>query len=323
FAASAALVVLLAPTAARGEEPPPDFQPPETSITAGPDRVAVSRLARFELVATEPATFECSLDGAPYAACPARIAYSGLAVGRHALEARATDAAGNVDATPARYAWEIVRPEPPAPFRLSGDTVSRWAPVLKRAIVRAKPSLGSRRISRLALRTPERTQNLVLVLERLEDARGRLWIRVRIPVLPNNRTGWVLRGAIGGYTAVPTRLIVERKRFTITLFKYGKAVFRSRIGVGKPSWPTPRGEFYIRVKLASFDDPFYGPIAFGTSAKSSVLTDWPAGGHIGIHGTNLPELLPGRVSHGCIRMRNEDILRLARMLPIGTPLTIR
>jgi lipoprotein-anchoring transpeptidase ErfK/SrfK len=54
-----------------------------------------------------------------------------------------------------------------------------------------------------------------------------------------------------------------------------------------------------------------------------VLTDWPAGGFVGIHGTNQPQLLPGRVSHGCIRMRNSDILRLAALMPIGTPLTIR
>jgi lipoprotein-anchoring transpeptidase ErfK/SrfK len=68
--------------------------------------------------------------------------------------------------------------------------------------------------------------------------------------------------------------------------------------------------------------PFYGPVAFGTSARSRVLTDWPAGGFIGIHGTDQPEQIPGRISHGCIRMRNTDILRLARLMPIGTPLTI-
>ena len=73
----------------------------------------------------------------------------------------------------------------------------------------------------------------------------------------------------------------------------------------------------------SYASPFYGPVAFGTSARSEVLTDWPAGGFVGIHGTNRPELLPGRVSHGCIRLRNQDILRLARLLPVGTPLTIR
>jgi lipoprotein-anchoring transpeptidase ErfK/SrfK len=72
-----------------------------------------------------------------------------------------------------------------------------------------------------------------------------------------------------------------------------------------------------------FGDPFYGPVAFGTSARSEVLTDWPGGGFIGIHGTNEPQLIPGRISHGCIRLRNSDILRLSRLMPVGTPLTIR
>jgi lipoprotein-anchoring transpeptidase ErfK/SrfK len=75
--------------------------------------------------------------------------------------------------------------------------------------------------------------------------------------------------------------------------------------------------------LTRYRSPFYGPLAFGTSARSSVLTDWPGGGFIGIHGTNAPELLPGRVSHGCIRLRNEDILQLGRLMPVGTPVTIR
>jgi lipoprotein-anchoring transpeptidase ErfK/SrfK len=88
-------------------------------------------------------------------------------------------------------------------------------------------------------------------------------------------------------------------------------------------WPTPAGDFYIRNKLTRYQSAFYGRLAFGTSARSAVLTDWPAGGFIGIHGTNEPELLPGRVSHGCIRMRNADILRLGRLMPVGTPLTIR
>ena len=84
-----------------------------------------------------------------------------------------------------------------------------------------------------------------------------------------------------------------------------------------------RGEFYVRQLLSNVDDPFYGPLAFSTSARSPTLTDWPGRGYVGIHGTNQPEIPPGRVSHGCIRMRNVDILRLARLMPLGTPLTIR
>ena len=69
-------------------------------------------------------------------------------------------------------------------------------------------------------------------------------------------------------------------------------------------------------------DPFYGPIVFGTNGRSAVLTEWPGGGFIGIHGTDRPGILPGAVSHGCIRMVNRDIRRLAKLMPIGTPLTI-
>ena len=69
-------------------------------------------------------------------------------------------------------------------------------------------------------------------------------------------------------------------------------------------------------------DSLYGPVAFGTSALSNVETDWPGGGVIGIHGTDEPQLIPGHPSHGCIRMRNGDVERLSRLLPVGTPLTI-
>ena len=64
------------------------------------------------------------------------------------------------------------------------------------------------------------------------------------------------------------------------------------------------------MKLTGFNDPMYGPIAFGTSGRAPNLTGWPGGGYIGIHGTNRPELLPGAVSHGCIRLKNGDIVRL-------------
>ncbi len=99
-------------------------------------------------------------------------------------------------------------------------------------------------------------------------------------------------------------------------------IFTTRVGVGRTYWPTPRGQFYIRDKLTNFDNPFYGPLAFGTSARSSVLTDWPGGGFIGVHGTNEPGLIPGHISHGCIRFVNSQILKLARLLKVGSPLTI-
>ncbi|MBD0317908.1 MAG: L,D-transpeptidase [Thermoleophilia bacterium] len=171
--------------------------------------------------------------------------------------------------------------------------------------------------------TPEGTSNIVLVLGRRVDEGGRLWIRVRLPVLGRPNTGWVAREALGGYGTVTTHLVVDLESLRATLFRNGREIFRADVGVGKPFWPTPRGEFYIRNRLTGYASPMYGPLAFGTSARSRVLTDWPAGGFVGIHGTDRPDLLPGRVSHGCIRMRNSDILRLSRLMPVGTPLTIR
>jgi lipoprotein-anchoring transpeptidase ErfK/SrfK len=128
---------------------------------------------------------------------------------------------------------------------------------------------------------------------------------------------------LGDLYTVNTHLYIDRRKLTATLERGGVEVFQARIGIGKSYWPTPAGEFYIRSKLAGFNSPVYGPVAFGTSARSAVLTDWPGGGFVGVHGTNAPQILPGQVSHGCIRLRNEDILRLAKLMPVGTPLTIR
>jgi lipoprotein-anchoring transpeptidase ErfK/SrfK len=44
---------------------------------------------------------------------------------------------------------------------------------------------------------------------------------------------------------------------------------------------------------------------------------------VGIHGTDGPGLIPGDPSHGCVRVPNRDIMRLYRLMPIGTPVVIR
>ena len=208
------------------------------------------------------------------------------------------------------------------PYRLSDlHGVSRFMAVLKPVAARAEPRAGARIVARIATRTPERTTNVVLALARAERG-GRLWIKARLPVLPNNTVGWIPREALGGYNAVSTHLVVSTKTFTATLYRFRKPIFSARVGVGQSRWPTPTGQFYVRNKLTRYASPTYGPLAFGTSARSAVLTDWPAGGYVGIHGTNAPGLIPGRISHGCIRLRNADILRLAELMQPGTPLTV-
>ena len=218
---------------------------------------------------------------------------------------------------PASPAFAI--PEP-RPLGRSRD-VARWSTVIRAVPVRAAPRADASPLAFLDTQTPERTANVVLVEDSAEDATGRLWIAVRVPALPENLTGWVPRTALGASEFARTRLIVDLNGLRATLLSDGRPIFTAEIGIGKPAWPTPTGEFYVRSKIRSLS-AFYGPLAFGTSARSEVLTDWPDGGFVGIHGTNAPQLLPGRVSHGCIRMRNADILRLGRLMSVGTPVTI-
>jgi lipoprotein-anchoring transpeptidase ErfK/SrfK len=230
----------------------------------------------------------------------------------------AADADGEPLPAPSRPAFAI-----PKPQGLAGEgDASRWATVVRPTAVReaADPAAGV--IASLSPLTPEDTTNVVLVEGSAVNDAGRLWIAVRVPALPQNVTGWVPRSALGANSFVRTRLVVDLERLSATLLRDGRPLFDAEIGVGAPSFPTPTGEFYIRSKLRSLS-PFYGPLAFGTSARSAVLTDWPDGGFVGVHGTDQPDLIPGRVSHGCIRMRNEDILELGRLMPVGTPVTIR
>jgi hypothetical protein len=210
----------------------------------------------------------------------------------------------------------------PKPSLLRDKHTSVWSVVRQPVTARAAPSPRAAPVTRLSRKTPEGTANTLLILSRKRDANGRVWVRARLPVLPNGTTGWLPRRTIGGYRFVNTRLVVDLRRLRATLMRDGRPIMRAKIGVGLDQWPTPRGRFYIRNKLVRYRSDFYGPLAFGTSARSTVLTDWPGGGFVGIHGTNQPELLPGRVSHGCIRMRNADIVRLGRLMPVGTPVEV-
>ena len=201
---------------------------------------------------------------------------------------------------------------------------SYWAFVERRVVARTRPNSAAKAVGKLSLRTEDGTDELVMVLDRTRGAEGRRWVRIRLPIRPLRSTGWVPMDALEPLESVKTWLRIDTRRLRATLVRSGRAIFRAPIGIGETRWPTPRGDFYIRNKFVGFPpDTIYGALAFGTSAKSEKLTDWPRGGIIGIHGTDQPELIPGRVSHGCIRMTNTDILRLGRLMPVGTPVSIR
>lgn len=208
---------------------------------------------------------------------------------------------------------------------LTNSLVGHWAVVVHNVGARKAPNANSYVVTTLNQVTGDGTQNVVLILDELDVSKNQVWYHVRLPILPNNSTGWVPRSALGTITPVYTHLYVNRETQTLTLKKNGRVIFTTRVGVGKtaPGWgPTPPGQFYIRDKLTDFHNAFYGPIAFGTSARSAVLTEWPGGGFVGVHGTNEPQLIPGYISHGCIRLKNDAIIKLSHLMSVGTPLTV-
>ncbi len=214
-------------------------------------------------------------------------------------------------------------PRQPVRAALSNErTRTRWANAVEQAVARTRPSPNARAVTRLRYYTEDGYPEVYVVLARYTDKHGRTWLKVRLPMRPNGRTGWVRSGALGRLHTVSTFLRVDKHRLRATLYRHGRAIWRAPVGIGKHGTETPGGHFYIRERLkVPSRSSLYGPLAFGTSAYSK-LTDWPGGGVIGIHGTNEPGLIPGRPSHGCVRVRNRDILRLGRLMPIGTPVRI-
>jgi hypothetical protein len=88
--------------------PPPDQTPPQTSIDSGPSGTLSTSSTSFAFTSSEPnSTFECALDGEAFASCSSPKSYVRLSDGSHTFQVRATDAAGNTDATPASLTWTV------------------------------------------------------------------------------------------------------------------------------------------------------------------------------------------------------------------------
>jgi lipoprotein-anchoring transpeptidase ErfK/SrfK len=159
----------------------------------------------------------------------------------------------------------------------------------------------------------------VFLVTRLADD----WLQVLLPARPNGTTGWV-RAADVHITVDRLRVKVELGTRRITVFFDTTVLYQGPVAVGAPATPTPPGLYYLRVLLRAADpNTVYGPFAFGLSGHSDVLTSFNGGdGELGLHGNNDASVLGQDITHGCIRMANDEITKLALLLPLGTPVEI-
>jgi lipoprotein-anchoring transpeptidase ErfK/SrfK len=129
-----------------------------------------------------------------------------------------------------------------------------------------------------------------------------------------------------------TVITIQQSTFTLRLFKHLKVVKRYKVAVGMRDYPTPRGRFAIQSKQVNPvwsvpNSPWAGELAgttvTGGSAQNPLKARWLGiSGSVGIHGTGQEYTVGSRASHGCIRMRVNDVIALYKRVPLGTPVYI-
>jgi len=153
-----------------------------------------------------------------------------------------------------------------------------------------------------------------------------------------NRMMWtaalVVAGTLAGTRAqaadaintdtVVRRVVVSIPDRKLAVVENNEVVQVFAVAVGAPNSPSPSGTFTIVNRVAN--PTYYHPgTVIAPGPQNPIGTRWIGLNQkgYGIHGTDQPSSIGYAKSHGCIRLRNADILRLARLMPVGTPLTIR
>lgn len=175
-----------------------------------------------------------------------------------------------------------------------------------------------------------RNRLLVLSSAQVADPRHggerRLWLRVALPQRPNGSSGWIEAGNAVLRTT-PWRIEISTRTRRVTVRRAGRVVRRFGAVVGARATPTPHGLFAVYEPIRQPDPgAFLGPWALHLTAFSNVLENFGGGpGRVAIHGrsgASLADPLGTARSHGCVRVRNDEIRFLARVARAGTPVRI-
>jgi hypothetical protein len=164
-------------------------------------------------------------------------------------------------------------------------------------------------------------ESVPMLIEHATMRDGEPWYQVLLPLRPNGSSAWV-RDRDVKVREREDRLEVDLSDRTLRRYSGDDVIEKFHIGIGTGQYPTTKGQFYVFIKVP-YDDPNqpYGIMALGLSGFSRVITDWPGGGRIAVHGTPYASNRGEAVSHGCVRVYNSDMEHLTD-LPLGTPVEI-
>jgi lipoprotein-anchoring transpeptidase ErfK/SrfK len=166
-------------------------------------------------------------------------------------------------------------------------------------------------------------QTILPVVGQATGRDGTRWIRVMLPGRPNGARGWITqRGTV--LTMTSWHIVVRTSSHRVLVYRHGRVTRSFTAIVGKPSTPTPQGQFFVEESVALPSTAAGAPFALALSARSNVLQEFDGGpGQIAIHGLeNLGGTLGTAESHGCIRLGLQSITWLITRIAPGTPVTI-
>ena len=185
--------------------------------------------------------------------------------------------------------------------------------------VYASPDAAAAPVSTLSPETEYTLPRSFLAFDQYQD-----WLHVYLPTRPNDATGWIKAADVSVSQPLEYQIKVSLAERKVTLLHNGAVELEAPAAIGTDENPTPTGTFYYTdpLDLAAEPGTAYGVFAIGLSGHSNTLSEFAGGdGQIAIHGTNDPGTIGEKVSHGCVRVNNDVILKLAA-LPLGTPVVI-
>jgi lipoprotein-anchoring transpeptidase ErfK/SrfK len=189
--------------------------------------------------------------------------------------------------------------------------------------VHQAPAAGSPTVTVLGARRPITGEQTTVPVIARSIAGGARWLQVMLPGRPNGSTGWISQQ---GTRALVTAwaIVVDLAARRVNVYSDARRTRSFQAVVGKPSTPTPTGQFFVEETLRMSPAEPGGPFALALSARSDVLQEFEGGpGQIAIHGReNLGGTLGSAASHGCIRLATASIDWLAARIGAGTPVTI-